>query len=183
MSKYYHGYLIERTRALVFALTGNHGKKGSDFVGFPRLDQDGLEAFVRDMFSLKDTMHPTALESIGKTIAALQSDYALPAAGWHQHSEHKWATPLMPFVHVGEKATSSYDARSDWEIFSRLAETLARRAEERGLPSCVDRRGDQRPLHNLYEKFSHGGKYGHTDRDTRLEVERAATLERRGGLM
>jgi anaerobic selenocysteine-containing dehydrogenase len=31
-AKYYHGNLIERTQALVFALTGNYGKKGSGFV-------------------------------------------------------------------------------------------------------------------------------------------------------
>ena len=69
MSKYYHGNLIERTQALVFALTGNYGKRGSGFVGFPWLDHDGLEGFIRDMFSLKDMMHPTALKIIGKTIA------------------------------------------------------------------------------------------------------------------
>jgi nitrate reductase alpha subunit len=27
----------------------------------------------------------------------------------------------------------------------------------------VDRRGDERPLHDLYEKFSSGGEFGHTD--------------------
>ena len=42
-AKYYHGNLIERTQALVFALTGNYGKKGSGFVGFPFLMHDGLE--------------------------------------------------------------------------------------------------------------------------------------------
>ena len=45
-AKYYHGNLIERTQALVFALTGNYGKKGSGFVGFPFLMHDGLEKFV-----------------------------------------------------------------------------------------------------------------------------------------
>ena len=56
-------------QALVFALTGNYGKKGSGFVGFPWLDHDGLEGFIRGMFSLKDMMHSTALKIIGKTIA------------------------------------------------------------------------------------------------------------------
>jgi anaerobic selenocysteine-containing dehydrogenase len=69
MCKFYHGNLIERTQALVFALTGNYGKKGSGFVGFPWLDHDGLEVFIRGMFSLKDMMHSTALKIIGKTIA------------------------------------------------------------------------------------------------------------------
>jgi anaerobic selenocysteine-containing dehydrogenase len=47
MAKYYHGNLMERVQALVFALSGNYGKKGSGYVGFPWLDHDGLEPFVR----------------------------------------------------------------------------------------------------------------------------------------
>jgi anaerobic selenocysteine-containing dehydrogenase len=286
-SKYYHGNLIERGQALVFALSGHYGKKGSGLVGFPWLDHDGIESFVRSMFSIKDMLNPTAMRIIGKTIAdtarwklagysdemivheqgrdilasgrmtsgalfwyvhgglleaseklqdwdpylkrpvrevlaesfakgwqtvwpkpgndpkvmfslgsnplrrircyplllehlwpkldtvvtldwrmtstALQSDYVLPAAGWYEHSEHKWVTPLMPYIHSGEKATTFYEARSDWEILSRLTIEIDRRAKERGLASYVDRRGDVRPLHNLYEKYSQSGEYGPTD--------------------
>ena len=88
------------------------------------------------------------------TSTALQSDYVLPAAAWYERDEHKWVTPLMPYIHSGEKATSFYEAKSDWEIISRLTEAVDRRAKARNLESFVDRRGDERPLHNLYEKFS-----------------------------
>jgi len=40
---------------------------------------------------------------------------------------------------------------------------IDRRAKERGLASYVDRRGDVRPLDNLYEKYSQSGEYGPTD--------------------
>jgi anaerobic selenocysteine-containing dehydrogenase len=50
--KAYHGNLTERTQALVYALTGNYGKKGSGFVGFPFLVQDGLDKFVIGAFGL-----------------------------------------------------------------------------------------------------------------------------------
>ncbi|MBW2241893.1 MAG: molybdopterin-dependent oxidoreductase [Deltaproteobacteria bacterium] len=287
MAKYYHGNLMERVQALVFALTGNYGKKGSGFVGFPWLDHDSIEPFVRDMFSLSDMMNTTALKVIGgmvvdtarmklegyseemivhehsrgvisegrmtsgamfwyvhggllegsekleqwdpylkrpvrevldeslekewqyvwpkpgndpkmmlvmgsnplrrirnyprilehlwpklhtvvtldfrMTSTALQSDYVLPAAGWYERSEHKWATPLMPYIHSGEKATSYYEAKSDWEIISRLAMAVDERAKARGMESFVDRRGDERPLHNLYDKYSQGGRFGPTD--------------------
>ncbi len=287
MDKYYHGNLMERSQALVFALTGHYGKKGSGFVGFPWLDHDGLEQFVRDMFSLSDMMNTTAMKIIGgmmldkarwklagysdemirieegrdilasgrltsgalfwyvhgglleaseqlqdwdpylkrpvrevldesfekgwqsvwprpgtdpkmlftigsnplrrirsyplllkhlwpklrtvvtldwrMTSTALHSDYVLPAAGWYEHSEIKWVTTLMPFIHAGEKATSFFEAKSDWELISRLTETLDRRAKQRGIASYTDRRGDVRPLDNLYEKFSQGGEYGHED--------------------
>ncbi|MDP6980224.1 MAG: molybdopterin-dependent oxidoreductase [Myxococcota bacterium] len=287
MDKYYHGNLMERGQALVFALTGNYGKKGSGFVGFPWLDHDATEAFVRGMFGLGDMMNMTAAKTIGGMLAnevkwkaegytdemiiyehgravlkegrmacgslfwyihgglleaseklqewdphlkrpvrevleeslekgwqevwprpgddpkmlfvmgsnplrrircyplvlehlwpkldlvvtldwrmtstTLQSDYVLPAAAWYERDEHKWVTPLNPFIHSGEKATSYYEAKSDWEIISRLTEKVDQRARDRGIKSFVDRRGDERPLDNLYEKFSSNGEFGHED--------------------
>ncbi len=282
--KYYHGNLIERTQALVFALSGNYGKKGSGFVGFPFLNNDGLEPFMISMFDLRlraliSTMglveetrlkmagyteemivceqsrqgfeqgrsHSGALfwyvhggmleaseplqdwdpylkrpvrevldEALDKgwqqvwprrgddprvmisvvsnplrrircyplllkhlwpklrtivtidwrmTSTALQSDYVLPAAGWYERTEHKWVTPLMPFIHAGEKATSYQEAKSDWEIFSRLAEAVDRRAAQRGAETFTDRAGRERPLKGLYKTFSSDGEFGHTDDD------------------
>ena len=301
-SKYYHGNLIERTQALVFALSGNYGKKGSGFVAFPFLDMDGLEGHVRDMFSLTDMLNTTAMKIISKTLidtarmklqgytdemivyersrdvvasgsmtsgalfwyvhgglleaseklqewdpylkrpvrevleesfekgwqtlwprpgndpkmlfvfgsnplrrirayplilkhlwpklktvvtldwrmtsTGLRSDYVLPVAAWYERSEHKWVTPLMPYIHSGEKATSYYEAKSDWEILSRLAMAVDRRAKDRGMSSYVDRRGNERPLHGFYEKFSQNGEYGPTDDEKVCEalLERATNL-------
>jgi len=289
IDKYYHGNLVKRAQALVFALTGNFGKKGSGFVAFPWLDHDGTEGFVREMFSMKDMMSSTALKIIGgmmvntakwkldgytdemivyensrdimktgrmtsgalfwyihgglleaseklqewdpdakrsaqayidealekewqtiwpkpgndpkilgvigsntlrrircypmllkhlwpkletivtmdwrMTSTTMYSDYVLPVTAWYERDEHKWVTPLMPYIHSGEKAASYYEARSDWEIFSRLTERMDQRAKERGIDHYVDRWGDTRPLGNLYEKFSNNGKYGHNDEE------------------
>lgn len=286
-AKYYHGNLIERTQALVFALTGNYGKKGSGYVGFPWLDQDGLEPFIMEMFSISDLMNATAIKTLGgmflnkvkwklqgytdemiafegardvlktgrmtsgamfwyihgglleaskdlekwdpylkrpvsevlqesldkewqsvwprpgndpkmlfvlggnplrrvrcyplilknlwpklhtivtldwrMTSTALQSDYVLPAAGWYERNDHKWVTTLMPYIHSGEKATTYYEARSDWEIISRLTETIDRRAAERGVTKFVDRFGGERTFEGLYRQFSNDGTYGHED--------------------
>ncbi len=286
-SKYYHGNLIERTQALVFALTGNYGKKGSGFVAFPWLDHDGLESHVRSMFSVTDMLNPTAIRIIGSTVVntarwklagytdemisyeqgrdimasgrmtsgalfwyvhgglleaseklenwdphlkrpvrevleesfakgwqnvwprpgtdpkmlfvygsnplrrvraypllleklwpklhtvvtidsrmtstALQSDYVLPVSAWYERSELKWVTTLMPFIHTGEKATTFFEAKSDWETISLMCMAVDRRARERDMSSFVDRRGDERPLDNLYEKYSQGGEFGPTD--------------------
>jgi DMSO reductase family type II enzyme molybdopterin subunit len=285
--KYYHGNLIERSQALVFALTGHYGKKGSGFVGFPFIAMDGLEPHIRSMFSIGDMLNPTALKIIGNTLVdtarmklegytdemieyeqnretaalgrmacgslfwyvhgglleaseklqdwdpyakrpvrevleeslekgwqhlwprpgndpkillaygsnplrrvrsyplllrnlwpklrtvvtldmrmtstALQSDLVLPVAAWYERNEHKWATPLMPYIHSGEKAASYYASKSDWEILSRLAMAVDRRAKQRGVASYVDRQGNERPLDNLYQKFSQEGAYGPTD--------------------
>jgi anaerobic selenocysteine-containing dehydrogenase len=125
------------------------------------------------------------------TTTALHSDYVLPAAGWYEHSEIKWVTPLMPFIHAGEKATTFFEAKSDWELISRLTEALDLRAKQRGEPVIfignedADARGiadgaQVRVFNDLDElqvmaKVSPmliASQPGHTDRDTRVEVER-----------
>lgn len=297
-SKCYHGNLIERAQALVFALTGNFGKKGSGFVGFPFLMHDGLDQFVLSMFGLpvralisagglidearlklagytdemivyersrtgfesgqevsgalfwyvhgglieasekleewdpylKRPIREVLEESLAKgwqhvwpkpgndprvmislvsnplrrirsyplllknlwpklktivtidwrmTSTALQSDYVLPAAGWYERTEHKWVTPLMPFIHAGEKATSFHEAKSDWEIFARLARAVDSRAAARGVEEFTDRSGRERSFKGLYDQFSSNGQFGPTDDDkvARTLIENASNLE------
>ncbi|RMD83992.1 MAG: dimethylsulfide dehydrogenase, partial [Candidatus Dadabacteria bacterium] len=54
-SKYYHGNLIERSQALLFALRGHIGKKGGGFVAFPFLTNDGFDEFAISRTGLIDT--------------------------------------------------------------------------------------------------------------------------------
>jgi DMSO reductase family type II enzyme molybdopterin subunit len=309
LAKYYHGNLMERSQALVFALTGNFGKQGSGFVAFPFLMHDGLDDFVLSMFDLplralvtasglvdetrlklagytdemviyersrrgfetgqevsgalfwyvhgglleaserlqewdpylRRPLREVLEESLAKgwqhvwpkpgqpprvlislvsnplrrirsyplllkhlwpqlrtivtidwrmTSTALQSDYVLPAAGWYERTEHKWVTPLMPFIHAGEKAASFYEAKSDWEIAARLAQAVDRRAAARGLREFSDRSGRTRSFEGLFERFTSDGAYGPDDDDkvaeavlegaTNLEGVRWDELKRRG---
>jgi anaerobic selenocysteine-containing dehydrogenase len=85
----------------------------------------------------------------------------------------------MPFIHSGEKATSFYEAKSDWEICSRLMMAIQRRAGERGLESFTDRLGNQRSLGDVYERFSLWGRFGPTDDDALAGalIEGASNLE------
>ncbi len=296
--KAYHGNLTERTQALVYAMTGNYGKKGSGFVGFPFLTQDGLEKFVagafgepalkalgemrevedarlkakgytdemiiyehsrssfasgsstsgamfwyvhgglveasnhlekwdpylkrpikevlqesldknwqyvwprpgndpRVMFSLVSNplrrirSYPLLLEHLWpklRTVVTIDwrmtstgqwSDYVLPAAAWYERDEHKWVTPLMPFIHAGEKATSFYEAKSDWEIMSRLTEAIDKVAAAWGIKTFKDRHGGERSFEGLLDAFSSGGTYGHED-DSKVAgrmVELSSNLE------
>lgn len=284
IAKYYHGNLMERAQALVFALTGNFGKKGSGFVGFPFLTLDGLESFLLGMFDLplraligtsaavdearlklagftdemviyerdrknyesglnvsgamfwyvhgglleasekleewdpylKRPVREVLEESLAKgwqhvwpkpgndprvllslvsnplrrirsyplllkhlwpklrtivtidwrmTSTAMYSDYVLPAAGWYERTEHKWVTPLMPFLHGGEKATSFYEAKSEWEMFALLAQAVEKRAAARGIQGFKDRSGRERSFAGIYDSYTQDGKYGPTDDD------------------
>jgi len=97
------------------------------------------------------------------TSTTMHADYVLPAAAWYERDEHKWVSPLMPYIHSGEKAVDFYEARSDWQIISRLTETLDQRAAERGITEYKDRWGETRTFEGVYNKFSNGGKYGHED--------------------
>jgi anaerobic selenocysteine-containing dehydrogenase len=297
-SKYYHGNLIERAQALVFALTGNFGKKGSGFVGFPFLVHDGLEGFVLSMFDLPVRMliqgsrlveearlrfagftdemivyersrkgyeagqevsgalfwyvhgglleasaslqdwdphlkrpvrevldeslakgwqhvwpkpgndprvmfclvsnplrrirsYPLLLEHLWPklrtivtidwrmTSTAMHSDYVLPAAGWYEKTEHKWVTPLVPFIHGGEKAASFFEAKSDWEIAALLARTVDERAATRGITDFKDRSGRARSFVGLWKSFSSDGEFGPTDDEKVAKelIDNASNLE------
>ncbi|GIW40840.1 MAG: hypothetical protein KatS3mg076_1417 [Candidatus Binatia bacterium] len=221
IGKFYHGNLMERAQILVFALSGNMGKRGSGFSAFPFLTHDGLESFALmrrtgwlgrielaarvwpllrrlrkpgmtdEMLAYEIgheqlrqgrtvsgvlfwNVHGGLLELSGRshewdpylrrpvaeylrealekgyqfvwpppgkpprvvieyggnilrrlrgypyvvrhlypklrafvtvdwrmTSTALFSDYVLPAAGWYEKYEHKWATPLVPYLHAG----------------------------------------------------------------------------------
>jgi nitrate reductase alpha subunit len=85
----------------------------------------------------------------------------------------------MPFIHAGEKAATFYEAKSDWEIISRLAQAVDRRAAARGIEDFTDRAGRSRSFVGLYDTFSSEGEYGHTDDDkvARALVEYSTNLE------
>ncbi len=99
------------------------------------------------------------------TSTALFSDYVLPAAGWYEKTEHKWGTPLMPYLHAGSKMTSFYEAKPDWEICARLAKAVQESARARGVATFTDRKGEERRLDTLYDDFTMGGAYTEYDEE------------------
>lgn len=292
-SKYYHGNLIERSQALLFALCGHIGKKGGGFVAFPFLTADGFETFAmgpaspraaqaqggmlramaafagqgytQEMMSYelgrlaqrtgraiscgvlfwaihggllevsgrsaewdpymkrplqeyldeslekgwqfvwpKPDMEPRMMFSFGsnplrrirsnhlllKTLwpkltkiavldwrmssTALFADYVLPVSGWYERNDHKWATPLMPFLHAGKKAVQVGEAWHEWKIFALFAQKIGDVARARGVDLYKDSRGDEHSLLSLYDEFSYHGKY-----DENAESEVAKEIVRR----
>ena len=98
------------------------------------------------------------------TSTALFSDYVLPAAGWYEKAEHKWVTTLMPYLHVGSKATNPYqEAKPDWEICALLAKAIQERARSRDIKTFKDRQGNERSLQNVYDAFTLNGTYTEHD--------------------
>ena len=99
------------------------------------------------------------------TSTALWSDYVLPAAGWYEKAEHKWGTPLMPYIHAGSKAASFHEAKSDWEICGLLAKTVQEHARARGITSFTSRDGETRRLDQVYDDFTLGGHFTENDEE------------------
>ena len=289
IGKYYHGNLMERAQALVFALCGQYGKKGSGFVAFPFLNFEGASnvvmssidptgqlrqqmaagvqqltaaGFTKEMIAYEMTrirdesgtatqvhgsmfwyahggllesnerMHewdphlnrpvkevfeqslkegwqhvwpkpgndPRLMISIGSnplrrirsypkllkhlwpklrtivdldsrlTSTGMMSDYVLPVSAWYERDEVKWVTPLMPHMHGGEKATTYYESKSDWEIMSRLVEAIEKEAKAKGYTTFKDRAGRERPFEGIYTVMSGFGKYPH-DGDAKLAAD------------
>jgi DMSO reductase family type II enzyme molybdopterin subunit len=99
------------------------------------------------------------------TSTALSSDYVLPAAGWYEKNEHKWGTPLMPYIHAGSKVTSFQEAKPDWEVCALLAKAIQQRANARGVATFKDRHGNERPLQSFYDDFTMNGAYTENDEE------------------
>jgi steroid C-25 hydroxylase alpha subunit len=114
------------------------------------------------------------------TSTALYSDYVLPVTAWYERDEHKWNTPLMPFIHSGTKVTSGYyEAKSDWEIAALLAKKIQERAKARGIETVKDRHGAERTIGRIYDDFSVGGKFGPTDDEKVADnlIQQSSNLE------
>ena len=99
------------------------------------------------------------------TSTAMFSDYVLPCAGWYEKNEHKWGTPLMPYIHAGSKAATFHEAKPDWDICALLAKAIQERAVARSITTFKDRHGNERPLTSLYDDFTMGGTFTENDEE------------------
>ncbi|MBI2890837.1 MAG: molybdopterin-dependent oxidoreductase [Nitrospirae bacterium] len=107
------------------------------------------------------------------------ADLVLPAAGWYEKAEHKWGTPLMPFIHAGVRATRFYEAKSDWETCYLIAKSVRDRAKARGLETFRDRHGEVRRFETAFEELSDRGAFKENDEERVAErlIEMCSNLD------
>jgi DMSO reductase family type II enzyme molybdopterin subunit len=90
----------------------------------------------------------------------LYSDFVLPVAGWYEKIDIKYATPVMPYFHITNKAVEPlYEAKPEYEIFCLLAKKIQEKAKARNISSFIDSSGQERRLDNLYDALTLGGYY------------------------
>ena len=92
----------------------------------------------------------------------MKADLMLPAAGYYEKRGIKYAVSLLPYVVVGEQAVAPLgEAKGEWEIMARLAQRIQERARERGIEGGPA---------DLYDRFSHDGRYGPDDDEAVQEL-------------
>ncbi len=99
MSKYTYGNLAERAIILIFCLTGNLGRQGAGYSGFPLLEPDGMDKFTLLPSMLQAEQMLGMLEGIAKQQMAAGAthemvSYALGTALFHPGSL-PFRTPVL----------------------------------------------------------------------------------------
>ncbi len=295
-SKYYHGNLVERSQALIFALCGHIGKKGGGFVAFPFLTNDAFDLLAIGKSGMLDTArlyanilpkttwlkwkgyseemvayelarsahaegaglscgvlfwavhgglleysgrsaewdphmkrplseyldkslaegwqhvwprpgnHPRMLLSFGSNIlrrlrayplllkhlwpkltriavldwrmtsTGMFADYVLPVAAWYERDDHKWGTPLSPFLHSSQKAAETPEAWHEWRLIERFADKISKLARAKGIDKYTDHRGREVSLLHLHREFTYDGKFGeHAESKVAEEIIRGSS--------
>jgi len=94
------------------------------------------------------------------TSTGMFADYVLPVAAWYERDDHKWGTPLMPFLHAGTKAVETGEAYHEWRIFENFTRKISELADSKGVDRYTDHRGRELSLVGLHREFTYDGKYG-----------------------
>jgi nitrate reductase alpha subunit len=91
---------------------------------------------------------------------ARHADIVLPAAGWYEKMGIKYLVGLVPYVTVADRAAAPLgEAKSEWEIYSLLAQHIAAEARRRGVEEVQSFRGDPCNIAALDDRFSDGGRF------------------------
>lgn len=91
------------------------------------------------------------------------ADYVLPVSGWYERDDHKWATPLSPFLHAGRKAVEIEEAWHEWRIFHHFTRIIGEVAQRRGVDRYSDHLGRELSLAKLHREFTWDHRYGERD--------------------
>jgi len=98
------------------------------------------------------------------------ADVVLPAAYWYEKTDLKYLVSFIPYVHLGDRAVAPLgEAKPEWEIFSLLADAVAREARQRNLRVYTDIAGRERDAGRLDDAFGDRGRFTATDESKAME--------------
>jgi DMSO reductase family type II enzyme molybdopterin subunit len=100
----------------------------------------------------------------------LESDLLLPAAGYYEKIGLKYPQSLVPYIVFGDRAVRPpEDAKSEFEIFGRLARAVQERARARGVKPFKDAHGHERDYANFYGLWSKDGMLDEHDEPATMD--------------
>ena len=89
------------------------------------------------------------------------ADILLPSAAWYEKIGIKYIAALVPYVTLADQGAEPLgEAKSEWEIFSLLAERVASRARARGVTAVRGFRGQECEIAELGQRFTDDGRFG-----------------------
>ncbi len=93
--------------------------------------------------------------------SAMQSDYILPAAGWHEKTGIKFTQSYVPYICVGDTAVEPlYESKNEWNIMATMARAIQQRANDREFGEYVDPLGVSHDPRRIYDDWSADGEFG-----------------------
>jgi nitrate reductase alpha subunit len=112
------------------------------------------------------------------TTTTMKSDIVLPAAGYYEQRNIKYAQSYVPYLVVGDKAVEALgESRTEWDVWGEVAKILERKAKERGVGPVIDGREVKRDYTKLYDEWTHGHMFTHENDDKFYEVVTAKSPE------
>ncbi|WP_448508974.1 molybdopterin-dependent oxidoreductase [Immundisolibacter sp.] len=91
--------------------------------------------------------------------SALYCDIVLPAAWYYEKTDITTSDTANPrFAFIEKAVTPPGECRPEWEIYGAILKRVGEIAAERGLESYGDHFGERRQYHELWSRFTMGGK-------------------------
>jgi DMSO reductase family type II enzyme molybdopterin subunit len=114
---------------------------------------------------VRDTIFAKARLVVDVTLrmseTARHADILLPAAGWYEKLSIKYTMSYLPYLTLGDRAVAPLgQSKSEWKIFSRLAERIAQEARRQSIAEIRGFRGQPCDIARLDERFSDQGRFG-----------------------
>ncbi len=99
------------------------------------------------------------------------ADYILPAAAYYEKYGIKYGQTYIPYIVVADKATEPLgESMSEWEMFGRLTEAVAKRAKARGVDSVRGFFDKPFDLTKAYDSYTSDGRYDPYDPEDPVQL-------------
>ena len=101
--------------------------------------------------------------------SGLYSDFILPCAGYYERFEMCIGQVIPNPPVIDQPVKPLWESKSDWEIHCLLAEKIQERAQEKGIMSFKDKRGNERRFDRIYEDLTFERAYTEEDIEKLIE--------------